>query len=249
MRLIYHNDWDLGTLTESQEDSSYPVENTQDIRLVKTWRTSTASASTIVIDAGTGSTYTCNCCAILNHNFTASAGIFIQASTAATWATAALSAEVTYRADTMVLFFTNTTGYRYWRFSFDELTNSDTYYEVGRLFLGTYVQVSPASLVEFPVKHVRNDRTVFSKSNQLYGDQGVGWKELHYKFPRSSNSAKTLIETMWGSCGKYIPLIFLNYNLDYTIVPPLYCVIQEDIIFEHLKNDFWSYSLSLRECS
>ena len=137
MRILFHNDWDLGTLTESQEDASYPVENTQDIRLVKTWRTSTASASTIVLDAGAGSTYTCDCCAILNHNFTASAGIFIQASTAATWATAALSAEVAYRADTMVLFFTNTTGYRYWRFSFDELTLAAGYYEIGRLFLGT----------------------------------------------------------------------------------------------------------------
>jgi len=88
---------------------------------------------------------------------------------------------------------------------------------------------------------------MFSKSNQLYGDEGVGWKELHYKFPRSTDGMKESIETMWGSCGKFVPLIFLNYDDTFTEVPPLYCVIREDIVFEHLANDFWKFELSLRE--
>ncbi len=52
MRIIYSNLLDNYTLTASQEDSNYPVENVQDIRLAKTWRTITASASTVVIDGG-----------------------------------------------------------------------------------------------------------------------------------------------------------------------------------------------------
>ncbi len=52
MRLIYNNLWDLYTLTESQEDANYPVENTQDVRLAKVWRTETASAASVVISAG-----------------------------------------------------------------------------------------------------------------------------------------------------------------------------------------------------
>ena len=235
MRIIFHNDWDLYTLTESQEDASYPAENTQDIRLAKRWRTSTASATTIYMDAGTGTTATCDCAAILAHNFTASAGICVQAATASTFADIALSANVTWRDGPMVVFFTSG-AYRYWRFSFDELTLAAGYYEVGRLMLGTYVQVDPSSLVEFPITHVRNDRTMFSKSNQLYADEGVGWKELHYKFPRSTNAMKGSIETMWGSCGKYTPILLLNYDTTFTIIPPFYCAITEDITFEHLRR-------------
>ena len=52
MRILYNNLWDNFTLVESQEDANYPVENTQDTRLVKTWRTSTASAASVVLAAG-----------------------------------------------------------------------------------------------------------------------------------------------------------------------------------------------------
>jgi len=246
MRLIYHNDWDLYTLTESSENASYPAENTQDIRLVKTWRTSTASAATIYMDAGSGATATCDCAAILNHNFTASAGICVQAATAQTFASIALSANVTYRSGPMVVYFTSG-SYRYWRFNFDETTLAAGYYEVGRLFLGTYVQVDPTSLVEFPVKHVRNDRQTFSRSNQLYADEGVGWKELHYKFPRSTNAMKGSVETMWGSVGLFQPILFMNYDTTFSIIEPLYCSITENIVFEHLRRDEWRYELHLRE--
>ncbi len=52
MRILYNNLWDLYTLTKSQEDANYPVENTQDVRLAKVWRTETASAASVVISAG-----------------------------------------------------------------------------------------------------------------------------------------------------------------------------------------------------
>ncbi|KKK79861.1 hypothetical protein LCGC14_2829270, partial [marine sediment metagenome] len=52
MRIIYSNLLDNYTLTESQEDANYPVENVQDIRLAKVWRTETASAASVVISAG-----------------------------------------------------------------------------------------------------------------------------------------------------------------------------------------------------
>ncbi|KKM08125.1 hypothetical protein LCGC14_1727040, partial [marine sediment metagenome] len=52
MRVLYNNLWDLYTLTESHEDANYPVENTQDVRLAKVWRTETASAASVVISAG-----------------------------------------------------------------------------------------------------------------------------------------------------------------------------------------------------
>jgi len=184
--------------------------------------------------------------AILNHNLSADATIKIQGNDYDSWNGPPLDETMTWRADTIVTFITEA-SYPFWRFSITDPNVSDGYFEVGRFFLGTYLQVDPASLVEWPETHVRNDQVMFSKSNQLYGDEGVGWKELHYKFPRSTDGMKESIETMWGSCGKFVPLIFLNYDDTFTEVPPLYCVIREDIVFEHLANDFWKFDLSLRE--
>ena len=247
MRVLYNNLWDDYDLTESHEDANYPVENTQDIRLAKRWRTETASAASIVIDAGTGSTITCDTCSIIQHNFTASAGVFIQASSANTWAGPGLSAQVSYRAGPMVLFFTSTAE-RFWRFSFDHLTNADGYYEIGRLMLGAYLQIDPSSMVEFPEKHPRSDRLSFSISNQPYTDEGMGHKELSYQFQYAGNTMKASMVTLWETVGKHTPLLFLNYNLDYTVIPPLYCSITNDIIFEHIKYDKWNFAIDLREC-
>lgn len=250
MRVLWNNLWDLYTLTESQEDANYPAENTQDIRLVKVWRTQTASAATIAIDAGTGLTITCDAAAIIAHNFTASAGICVQGATAPTFAAIAHSANVSYRAGPMVVYMTSNT-LRCWRFSFDETTNPDGYYEVGRLFLGEYLQVDPSSLVEFPQEQIRTDNVIFSRDGQLYADEGICYKQLRYKFEQASNSAKTLIETMWaGSAGvgRYKPVLLMNYDTDFTIIEPLYCSIAEDIVFEHKQHDYFDFSLVLREC-
>jgi hypothetical protein len=221
--VLWNNLWDLYTLTESQEDASYPSENTQDIRLVKVWRTQTASAATIAIDVGTGLTITCDAAAIVAHNFTGSAGIAVQAATAPTFAAIAYSANVTYRAGPMVVYMSSNT-YRCWRFSLSNTTNPAGYYEVGRLFLGTYLQVDPSSLIEFPQEQIRTDNVVFSRDGQLYADEGITYKQLRYKFEEASPTAKTLIETMWaGSAGvgKFKPILLMNYDTDFTVIEPL----------------------------
>lgn len=248
MRIIYNNRWDAYTLTESSEDSSYPAENTQDIRLAKPWRTGTASAATIDLDAGTGITITADCAAIIEHNLGSAATLSIQASTAATFTPVALSANMTWRDGPIVVYFTAGT-YRYWRINISDTSNPDGYYEIGRIMLSEYMQVDPSSMVEFPEEHIRNDRVAFSRSNQLYADEGVGWKQLHYRFEYASNSAKTLVETMWNANGKYTPLLIMNYNTTFTVIEPLYCSIVEDITFRHRKYDEWDYDLVLRECS
>ena len=250
MRILWNNQWDLYSLTESQEDASYPAENTQDSRLVKVWRTQTASASTIYVDAGSGNTITADCAAIIAHNFTASAGICVQGATATTFASPGASANVTYRAGPMVVYFTAGT-LRYWRFSFNETTLAAGYYEVGRLFLGQYLQVDPSSLVEFPQEQIRTDNVQFSRDGQLYADEGICFKQLRYQFQGATASMKTLVETMWaGSAGvgKHHPIMLMNYDTDFTVIEPLYCAIAEDIVFKHKEFDYFDFDLVLREC-
>lgn len=247
MRLIWDNLWDDYTLTESQEDANYPAENTQHVHLTKVWRTTTASAATLALDAGTGLTITCDCAAILAHNFSASAGVCVQAATAPTFASIALSANVTWRDGTMVVYFTSG-AYRCWRISIDDTGNSDGYYEVGRVFLGEYLQVDPSSAVEFPEAHQRTDRQTFGLTNQLYADEGIGFKTYRYRFRWAANAMKASIQSMWEGAGMHSPLVFMNYDTQFSVVPPMYCIITDPIEFQHQAFDHWDFELNLREC-
>ena len=201
----------------------------------------------LILDLNYLNKLTVDSAAILNHNLSADATIKIQGNDFDSWNGPPLDTTMTWREDTIVTYMSSA-SYPFWRFYITNQNVDDGYFEVGRFMLGEYLQVDPSSLVEFPEKHPRNDRQAFSKSNQLYADQGSGWRELKYKFVNSPDTMKDKIETMWDANGKHTPLLLLNYDTKFTIIPPLYCVITKDITFDHLLHDKWGYNFDLREC-
>ncbi len=184
--------------------------------------------------------------AILNHNLSADATIKIQGNDFNSWTGPPVDETMAWRAETIVTFITSV-SYPFWRFLITDPNVSDGYFEVGRFVLAEYLQIDPSSLIEFPEKHIRNDRVAFSRSNQHYADQGSGWKELSYQFQDSDDTMKGKVETMWGSVGLFKPLLLMNYDTTFSVIPPLYCSITNDITFTHKKFDKWDYSLDLKE--
>ncbi len=87
----------------------------------------------------------------------------------------------------------------------------------------------------------------YSISNQPYSDIGIGHIEVDYRFQNSDDTMKGKVEAMWDANGKHTPLLLLNYDTNFTVVPPVYCSITNDITFAHKKFDKWDYSLDLRE--
>ena len=63
----------------------------------------------------------------------------------------------------------------------------------------------------------------------------------------SDDTMKGKVETMYGSVGKFLPLLLLNYDTTFTVIEPLYASIINDMTFTHKKFDKWDYSLDLRE--
>ncbi len=189
---------------------------------------------------------TADSAAILNHNLSADATIKIQGNDFDSWNGPPLDTTMAWREDTIVTYMSSA-SYPFWRFYIVNQNVDDGYFEVGRFMLGEYLQMDPSSLVEFPEKHPRNDRQAFSKSNQLYADQGSGWRELKYKFEHSTDAMKQKIETMWDLNGKHTPLLLLNYDSNFTVIPPLYCAIVKDIVFDHLRFDKWNFNLDLKQ--
>ena len=184
--------------------------------------------------------------AILNHNLSADATIKIQGNDFDSWTGPPVDETMAWRAETIVTFITSV-SYPFWRFLITDPNVSDGYFEVGRFVLAEYLQIDPASLIEFPEKHVRNDLQSFSRSNQLYADQGSGWKELSYQFVNAADSMKDSVETMWNAVGKKKPILFMNYDTSFSVIGPLYCAIINDMTFNHKKYDKWDFGLDLRE--
>uniref|UniRef100_UPI0011453510 hypothetical protein n=1 Tax=Anaplasma marginale TaxID=770 RepID=UPI0011453510 len=202
MRIMYNNVCDTSgiTLTESSENSQYPAENVQNIHLTKTWRTATGSLSSqsIVFDAGAGNTFTADSCAILNHNLTNAATIKFQMHTADSWGTPDLDETLTWRSGVIAKYFTSTSK-RYMRFFFTDAGNTDNYIEVGRMFACAYLQVTPSSLLDFRITKVRTDNVKESIGNQMYSDQGVGYREFRYRFPPTGTTMISSLDTMYDT--------------------------------------------------
>jgi len=244
MRILYNNRVDDFTLTPSTEDPNFVASELSDTRLANTWRTTAITAQTIVIDAAVA--ISCDSIAIAAHNFTASATIKIQAATADSWGAPPLDETITYRSGIMVLYFTSS-SYRYWRFYFDDTTNTNSYLEVGRLFLGEYLQFDPSSIYEFPEERARDDVTQFSPGNQMYVDKGVQYKRYKYSFPATGDTMKASMDAVYTEVGKFKPFFFMNFDTTYTVIEPIYAVLENNLTWNKIQVNKWDYSLIVRE--
>jgi hypothetical protein len=246
---MFSNKVDDYTISSSSEDANYPDDNVQHNSLIKAWHSTSVEGEYLELDMGAGVEGTADTAILAGHNLTSGGTIILRAiASGGSWGSPALSANMTLQTGIILDYISAGHNYRYWRFYLDDSANADGYISVGRLFIGEYLQADPSSYEGFPIKHVRTDSGSFSISNQYYSDEGVGYRELKYAFPRTANTAKTAIETMWNTVGKHKPLFFANFDSSYwSVIDPIYCTIIEDITFTKLRGNDWEYSLTLRE--
>jgi len=251
MRLIYNNLIDAVTasaFTVVSENLNYPKDNLLDQRLGAVYRTGTPTAQSVTIDFGTAQSITV--AAILGHNISTSATITIGYSSTSTspFVPAATVVSITHSTGAMLAFF-NSVSYRYWQFAIDDATNPDTYIEAGRLWLGTYLTVSPASLLDFTVKKKRSDTVTYGKHRQKMASIGEGWREFSLSFPVSEYAMIQSVSDMFDVVGNHSSLIFCNFDSlrTYPLVDPCYCSISGPVGFTHQGRLRFTYSLNLEE--
>jgi hypothetical protein len=249
LRIAYSNEVDGATIFSSSENANYPDTNLAVTNTAKTYRSTGVADEYVRLDAGTGQTITASGTAIANHNLTSAVSVIIRAaSSAAALASApTTSVAVVYNEAIMMVYFTENTE-RFWQLDIEDPTNGDSYLEVGRWFLGSYLQVDPSSYVEFDLNLRRSDRVAFSITNQAYSDKGIEFWDITYDFPPSQTAtAKSNIETFFTIVGKFKPFFFTNFDSTYTVIEPIYCILVDDIIFKNHGGNRFSYSLHLRE--
>jgi len=248
MRIAYTNlldDLVLADFTPSGTATGFPITNVQEQRLSVRWRSVTPTAQSVIIDFGTAQTI--DTAAILGHNISSSASSItvLTASDGSTWSTIGT---LVHNADAMLVFASATN--QYFQFSIDDPLNSDGYVEVGRLWLGSYVTISPSSLLDFRVVKRRSDMVTIGKNRQKYASPGVGWRRFEMSFPATGGSILSAIQTMFDTVGNHSSVIFTNFDTeyaDYPIVYPVYASIEGDLSFTHDKRQKYAYSIILEE--
>jgi hypothetical protein len=260
MRVSYVNYVDDATasgFTVLGSATGFPITNVQEQRLSVRWRSTACTAQTIIIDIGTSRAV--NTAAIIQHNISSSAtasSIIVSSNIDPTFTAGNVLTTLTRNSDMIVGFFdTQPTGHRYYQFAIDDPLNTDGYLEIGRLWLGSYIQINPSSLNDFTVTKHNSDTVAFGKNRQKYATAGETWRSFEMSFPptKSLSGDNTWdisnVITLYDTVGKHDSFIFCNFDdlTTYDLVKPCYVSISNDIGFNHDKRQYYEWSLVMEE--
>jgi hypothetical protein len=277
MRISYNNYLDslaASSLTVTSVVSGYPVTNIQDQRLGMTVRSTELSTFSIIIHADdyiSAGKDPVSMFAIVNHNFTSSATITLSRNYINSWP-GATSLTFTYNEGIIVSYFSETSAYivmedgsrlitesgdpiiesldyRYYKLGASDTGNTDAFIEIGRVWFGDYLTISPSSLLDFKVTKKRSDIVIYGKDRQKFGLEGVGWRAFSFSFPVSDHTMAASIVEMYKTAGNHMSMIFSNFDTlrGYDLVEPCYVSIVGDLVFQHHQRMKFSYSLELEE--
>lgn len=247
MWVMWDNEIDKYTLSSSTAAANFPASHLQDTRLVMAWRSTQKTAQYILIDAGVGNTITASCVAIARHNLTSGATRKIQANSSNSWSSPPVDESIAHDADIMTAFFTQS-SYRFWRFYFDDSANPASYIEIGRLHLGTYLQMPPIEPT-MKLPHVTTSRVSESPSGQAFGDRGYIFRNPGFQFPIVTESERSGLESLWAGVENFKPFFLLIWENSLDVVGPIYSRLDQGLMdFEKAQNGLdWRTVLQFRE--
>jgi len=247
MRIAYVNLIDDATLTPVSEDLVYPVENVQNQRLAKPWRTTGLTGISVVADFG--GTASVTMAAILGHNLTTSATLVISGNTTSSFVAPSYTTSMTAVDGVILKYFGAAQELRYWQYTIEDPTNTAAYVEIGRLWAGVYWQVDPTNTVDFSVNKKRSDTVTYGRGRQKYATQGVGWRSFDLSFDHVAGTALTAVQTLFDTVGLHSSFLFSNFDTtrDYDIVLPCYVSISDELGFRHKQHMAFGYKLVMEE--
>jgi len=128
------------------------------------------------------------------------------------------------------------------------ITNTNTI-QLGRIWMGDYLQITPSSLLDFKVTKKRSDINIYGKDRQKISIPGVSWRRIELSFPVTSNDMINNVYTMYKTVANNKSIIFCNFDTirGYPLVEPLYCSFNNSLSFKHSESMKFSYELSLEE--
>lgn len=242
-RFMWNNLIDTATLTESSEDTYFPVENIANALRSKPWRTGTSTAlETVIIDLG--SAQAVECVALLDHGLTAAdTGITLEGNTADSWGSPAFTQNLTRVAGTIAAFFA-LESYRYWRISFTKSASGETR-DIGRVFLGEFIS---APITGHSAAVVDTSKIIRSVGGQTFSDERPIFYRIALQLNVITKSVADSLRTMLETIGRRRPF-FVSIDDDEEPVNWIYYVkVSGGGSFTAISgNDYWRTTLNLDE--
>ena len=248
MRVLYNN-WvkSATTITPLSENPNYLFTDAwQDTRLTRYARTVDDSSQTFIIDLGAARAV--DYCAILDHNFSSGATIKIQGNATDSWGAPSVDITLTYAASNIYYKFSSTQTYRYWRLTVDDASNTDTYLQISKLWLSSYVQF-PYMAKSQKIPTASTSTAQESISGQSYGDKKLIYRYGNITFPYIDDTEKTTIDTLFRAVDKTDPIMTLVWEEDIASYPPIYSRITSDLDWTRVDNvgRIWTVQFSFKE--
>lgn len=191
-----------------------------------------------------------NSIGIVNHNFTASVTVTLEANTSDSWGAPPYQETLTYREYLMYDFVTAvalTDTYDYVRLRIQDATNTEAL-QFGIVMLGTYLQL-PGFGYDVTINDINYATANISVSGQLGGASRYTGREITVNMNDFSNAQRLAIRTLLETNGNYIPSIGVLWESDFTKEPPLYCQTKGETNTRQNDNqmNYYSASFTLRE--
>lgn len=198
------------TVSSGGEDPFYPVSNLKHPHALKTFRSSSSATSILVFDMQ--SAVTCDTFLAVGSSIGALdlTAVTIEANATDVWSAPAFSTTVSdfdYVENFATKVFSAAQTYRYWRLT---LVGTSGYVEVGKLFLGSAVQLE-SNNITFGFEFGRNDISDIQKGRygQRFIDEITTVKTFKGAIGLMTQAEQTSVQAIWDYCGTSKPLWFV----------------------------------------
>ena len=241
MQILYDNKVDSATLSRSTENSSFPVENVADWRVSRKFRTVSASAQYIKLSTR----ITASRVAIVGHNLTSGCTIKLQGNDTDSWTAPSLDETLTHSSGIIIGKFTAAT-YNFWRLYVDCTDGSIAYVEIGRLFLGTFLQL-PDMARDQVITDDTTSTVDISSGGQVYGDEGYVYRNPVINFPALTDDERAEIRAMWAVVQNVKPVIAVIWANREDKETPLHAILnQTSVEWKRTEYPLYPYSTTLK---
>ena len=228
--------------TAYSEDIQYPATNIADTRLSRVYHSDGVDSTEYII-VNAGSTIAPTYAALLNHNVSSSATIYVEASSSSGF-TGAFSTTLAWSSHCMLGYFASTAK-EWWRLRVVGTSTDDGYMSIGRFDLGTYLQL-PGMKPDQEFLYETTAKISISDGGQAYGDDGYNFRQFKINFPYITSTNRDAMLTMWNEVKNYQPFV-LHVWENSTEETPIYCVIdQSNMTFKRTDDVNYRYATSIQ---
>lgn len=237
------------TITALTENPNYLFDDAfKDTRLSRYGRTLDDASQTIVFDLG-ATAKDVYYVIIDAHNFTSGATIKIQANATNAWTAPTVDQTLTWATDRIVYKFSAKQTYRYWRLSVNDASNTDTYLQIGKVWLSDYLQL-PGMAKNQKIPLVSTASVQESDSGQSYGGKKIQYKQGNISFPYVTDAQKAQIDAVFATIDKTDPLWIIVWEDDITTHPAIYSRLTTDLEWQRVEGvagRWWSLQFGFKQ--